>query len=168
MSKREKVAVVDRDNTVVGYQYRDELGESHIWRIICVWIENNKGEVLLQQRSLKKKLGAGKWTCAVEGTVEVDDSYEDTAKREIEEEIGLNDFQLVLAKRLYYKASYGERIAQGYKVICDWPLAKFTPQAEEVETLAWVSREKVIKEIKAGNTKYPISAKIWLEMFELV
>lgn len=167
VAKSENVAVVDRDGSIVGYASRDDLEHDQIWRIICVWIENDAGQVLLQQRSLQKKLGAGKWTCAVEGTVENDDSYEETARREIAEEIGLTDFIMEPAKRVYYKAEYGSRIAQGYKVTCNLPLDKFTPQPEEVEQLKWVDRDSVIAEIKAKDPKYPETAYVWLDMFDL-
>lgn len=168
MSKQEKVAIVDKNNSVLGYVPRKDLTDDHTWRIISVWIENNEGQVLLQQRSHNKSHAGGKWTCAVEGTVEGDDWYEDTAKREVSEEIGLENFDLLPAKQLYYKTSHGARIAQGYQITCDWPIEKFVIQKSEVAQLKWVDRKTVINEIKAGDPKYPKSAKIWLEMFDLV
>ena len=168
MSEQEKVAIVDHDNAILGYVKRSELTNDHTWRIISVWIEDNNGQVLLQQRSPNKSHAGGKWTCAVEGTVEGDDEYEDTARREVSEEIGLENFELQPAKQLYYKTSHGARIAQGYQINCDWPIEKFVKQKSEVAQLKWVNRQTVIDEIKAGDPKYPKSAKIWLEMFDLV
>lgn len=168
MSEQESVAIVDRDNSVLGYVKRSDLTNDHTWRIISVWIENDQGQVLLQQRSPKKTHAGGKWTCAVEGTVEGDDEFEDTARREVVEEIGLNDFELRPAKRLYYKTSHGARIGQGYQISCNCPIEKFVIQKSEVAQLKWVNRQTVIDEINAGDPKYPRSAKIWLEMFDLV
>ncbi len=168
MSEQERVAIVDRDNSVLGYVKRSDLTNDHTWRIISVWIENDRGQVLLQQRSLNKSHAGGKWTCAVEGTVEGDDEYEDTARREVVEEIGLDNFELRPAKRLYCKTSHGSRIAQGYQISCNWPIEKFVIQKSEVADLRWIDRKTVIEDIKSGDPKYPRSAKIWLEMFDLV
>lgn len=164
----EQIQIVDASNKVIGTKLFKNLTDADTWRIICVWIENSRGQVLLQQRSYKKKLGPGLWTCAVEGTVEDNDSYEETAKREIAEEIGLTKFSLVPAKCLLFKTYFGSRFAQGYTVTCDWPLERFVPQASEVEQLAWVDRNQVIADLQAKDPKYPISAPVWLEMFDLL
>ena len=164
----EKVAIVDEGNKVVGYKLYSELSKNDTWRIISVWIENGKGQVLMQQRSFAKKLGPGLWTPAVEGTVDGDDSYLETAKRETQEEIGLTRHELRPTKLLRYKAEHGFRIVQGYLIKCDWPIEKFTPQEEELADLLWLDKQEVIDEIKSGDPKYPVSAGVWLTLFNLV
>jgi isopentenyldiphosphate isomerase len=163
----EKIAIVETAGNIIKYVYRSQTKDSYTWRIICIWIENDKGQVLLQQRSKSKKLGPGLWTCAVEGTVEGNDSYADTARREIYEEIGLTDFELEKAGKILYKSDFGSRLAQGYKVKCNWPLSKFVAQPEEVEQLKWVDRKVVIDQLKLGHPDFPDSSKAWLEMFNL-
>ena len=168
MSEDALVHIFDENSVKIGEIPRKDLADHHRWRIICVWIENEKGETLLQQRSFQKKHGAGLWTVAVEGTVENGDSFEETARREIEEEIGLKEFTMTTAKRISFKANTGWREAQGYIVKCDWPINKFTPQVEEVEQLQWVDKKTVIREMKDNDPKYPKQAPIWLEMFDLI
>lgn len=168
MSEDAIVHIFNEENVKIGEIPRKELTDQHRWQIICVWIENDKGETLLQQRSFKKKHGAGLWTVAVEGTVENGDSFNDTARREIEEEIGLHEFTMTMAKRVSFKANTGWRDAQGYIVHCNWPIDKFTPQDEEVEQLQWVDKARVINEMQAQDPKYPKQAPIWLEMFNLI
>ena len=165
----EKIAVLDDKNNVIGYKLYSELTDDDLWKIISVWIEDGKGNALMQQRSFKKRLGPGLWTPAVEGTVDGDDSYEETAIREIEEEIGLpkSEYELIPSELSYYRAEYGSRVCQGYKIIGYWPLEKLVPQEEEVEQLAWLPIDTVVEEIKAGDPKYPSSAKIWLKLFNL-
>lgn len=63
-----------------------ELGLWH--REIEVWIINEKNEVLIQQRSPNKKLGANKWSI-VAGHVPADESLIETAIREVQEEVGI-------------------------------------------------------------------------------
>lgn len=167
MSSEEIVAVVDENGKELDRVARSSLQDTHAWQIISVWIENSDGQVLLQQRSFSKPLGPGLWTCAVEGTVTGSDTFDETAAREVEEEIGLAPVRLVPTKKVFYKASHGSRLAQGYTAKCDWPIEKFRIQKEEVEQLAWLPREQVIREIQAKDPKYPASAVVWLDMFNL-
>ncbi len=164
----EKIAVVDDKGNILKLVTRGEIADNYTWRIICVWIENDNGQVLLQQRSYKKRLGPGLWTCAVEGTVEGNDTFETTANREIVEEIGLTEFKLVKANKVLYKAELGSRLAQGYKVKCNWPIEKFSPQESEVEQLKWVKRNEVIQKLQNNDPDFPKAGKVWLDMFNLV
>lgn len=161
----EEIQIYNLSMQPIGMKLFKELTDGDTWRIICVWIENDQGQTLLQQRSFKKILGAGLWTCAVEGTVEGDDTYEETARREVIEEIGLKDFELIPANQVMYKTAFGTRIAQGYRIFCNEHIDYFTPQIEEVEQLKWANKEEVIAAIKAGDPTYPINAPVWLEMF---
>ena len=167
MSEEEIVAIVDESGTVQSSVPRSQLSNEHAWQIISVWIENDKGKVLLQQRSWNKKLGPGLWTCAVEGTVTGNDDFDQTAYREVAEEIGLTDIPLTPTKKVFYKADHGSRLAQGYTAKCNWPVNKFQIQEEEVEQLSWVPKAQVIQEILAKDPKYPTSAIVWLDMFNL-
>ncbi len=165
---REKVYLVDQDDNVIGSKWRDELTDKDCWRIIAIWIEDGKGNVLMQQRSYKKKLNPGKWSCAVEGTVEYGSDYDETAIRELSEEIGVDNMQLQKAKLIHYKADFGHRQTQGYKLILDWPIEKFVIQKSEVEQLAWRNKDEVISEFKKHDNKFGFHSPVWLEMFDLV
>ncbi len=170
MSQDERVATFDKNNQKLGYKMRSELTDDDCWQSVCLWIENDAGQVLLQQRALDRKVDPGMWTNAVIGIVVDDDSEDDTALRETEEEIGLNGFEFVKTKRLRYKATFGWRWAQGYKLICNWPLEKFTIQAEEVAQIKWVDKKQLLLEItgKAKHSRpYPKVCRKWPELFNL-
>ena len=87
---REKVIVVDKNNNIIGSKYRDELQSNDIIRVVGVWIENEKGEVLIAQRSFNKKHDPGKWGPAVAGTLEEGESYALNILKEVKEEIGIS------------------------------------------------------------------------------
>jgi isopentenyldiphosphate isomerase len=167
----EIVAVVDKNNKIIEYKKYGDLADSDIWRIVSIWVENSQGQVLLQQRSWAKKRSPGLWTPAAEGTVTENDSYDETAIRELEEEIGLSHTTLKPIKQVLAKMPFGWRQVYGYFVHCDWPLDKFTIQKEEVAQIAWVDKKQLIAELQGKvppSREYPSSAAVWLELFDLV
>lgn len=167
---RERVALVNENDEVIGSKWRDELTDSDCWRIIAVWIENSEGQVLMQKRSMDKVTSPGCWTAAVEGTVEEGDSYDKTAERELAEEIGLTGFVPTQNNKKHYKAEFGGRVCQAYTVICDWPIEKFVIQKSEVAELKWFNKDVIMQDISEGSSKerlYPNSLPFWLQLFNL-
>lgn len=171
MPNDETVATVDAQDNPIGQKLRSELTNTDCWRMVSVWIENDQGQVLLQQRSQGKKHSPGSWTPAAEGTVALGDDYQTTAYRELEEEIGLTGHELTPTNKVHAKFESGERQCQGYRTICNWPIEQFAIQLEEVERIEWVDKGRVIDEImgKAPHTrKWPKSIKYWPDVFGLV
>ena len=87
----ELLTQVDENNNVVGSIPR---GEAHkkpgvFYRTIFVLVKNASEEVLIQKRSPTKDLYPNCWDLSVGGHVNFGDSYEDTAAREVEEELGV-------------------------------------------------------------------------------
>lgn len=166
--QEKKVVVVDKNNTIIGHKYFGELTDNDIWRIIAIWAENDKGQVLLQRRALHMQMDPGLWTPAVAGTVDEGDDWLSTAIREAEEEIGLTNVTFEPTELMFFKSVFGSRWCQGYKVAVDWPVSRFVIQQEEVAELGWFDKERVINEITAGSPKYPAAASVWLNLFNLV
>jgi isopentenyldiphosphate isomerase len=166
----EVVALVDEQDNVIGQKRRADLTKDDCWRMVSIWIENSSGQVLLQQRSLNKLRSPGLWTPAAEGTVTLGDDYYESAVRELGEEIGLFDVELKPTKKIHAQFESGRRQMHGYTVVCDWPVEKFTLQAEEVEQIQWVDKAQVIAEIM-GTTPHtrpwPMSIKYWADVFGL-
>ncbi len=53
---QERVAIVNEADEVIGTKARDELTKQDIVRVAVLWLENSRGQVLLQQRALTKKI----------------------------------------------------------------------------------------------------------------
>jgi isopentenyldiphosphate isomerase len=163
----ERIAVVNEKNHVVEYKDRKNLSDKEAWRAACVWIEDGKGNVLMQKRTSDRKVDPSTWTCAAIGTVTGDDSYEATAKRELYEEIGVKNVPLKPANSVFCRSSFGSRWYKGFTAVCNKPLDTFTIQEEEVSEIQWLNKEKVIQEIKAGDPKYASTASCYIELFGL-
>ena len=81
--------VVDMQDRVTGQATRCEVHARELWhRAVHVFIVNGRGEVFLHQRSLTKDSFPGLWTSSCAGHVAAGDEYDETALRELEEELG--------------------------------------------------------------------------------
>jgi isopentenyl-diphosphate delta-isomerase type 1 len=82
--------VVNERDEVVGQRPRREvhrLGLRH--RAVHVLVFNARGELFLQQRSLRKDNWPGVWDSSASGHLDTGESYDACALREVREEIGL-------------------------------------------------------------------------------
>ena len=134
--------VVNERDEVVGRRPRSEvhrLGLKH--RAVHVLVFNARGELFLQKRSLKKDCCPGAWDSSASGHLEVGESYDACAVREVREEIGL-----VLAEtpeRLFKIAACaetGQEFVWIYRCAAAGP---FTLHPEEIERGDWFSARQI-------------------------
>jgi 16S rRNA (adenine1518-N6/adenine1519-N6)-dimethyltransferase len=95
----ERFDVVDGEDRVVGNATRHEVhtrGLMH--RAVHIFVFNKKGELFLQKRSRWKDSHPGKWDSSSSGHVDSGQGYEQTAARELEEELGVEAEVRLLAK----------------------------------------------------------------------
>src|SRR5476649_2591020 len=89
--------IVNERDEVVGQNTRREVHARRLWhRAVHVLVVNERGEVFLQKRSMKKDIAAGKWDSSASGHLDSGEDYDACAVRELREEIGLE---------LYHRAS---------------------------------------------------------------
>lgn len=87
------ITEVDQRNKKLGLRDKREFESGKfIHRGSCLFLLNEKGKVLLQKRSQRKKLYPGKLDFSVSGTLE-DESYLECIRRESEEELGLENLE---------------------------------------------------------------------------
>lgn len=154
MSKEEVVALVDSEDKILGYKKRSELSDDDCWRIVSICLLNPRGEVLLAQRSFNKVVSPGKWDVSAAGTVVMNDSYIDTAVRELEEELGITGLVLKDIGKVYAKwPDLGWRQSACYTATCDLPLEAFKIQQEEVEQIAWVNIQELLQELSGKKPR---------------
>jgi 16S rRNA (adenine1518-N6/adenine1519-N6)-dimethyltransferase len=65
-------------------------GDNLLHRAIHILLFNQSGEVYLQQRARSKDRHPLKWDSSVAGHVTAGESYDDTARRELREELGIS------------------------------------------------------------------------------
>lgn len=102
----EEVVLVDEQDKPIGVMEKMQAHrEGKLHRAFSVFIFNDKGEMLLQQRALNKYHSAGLWTNACCSHPKPNESTEAAAIRRLKEELG---FETLLEKlfNFTYKASF--------------------------------------------------------------
>jgi 16S rRNA (adenine1518-N6/adenine1519-N6)-dimethyltransferase len=87
----ERFPVVDPHDRILRYARRSDVhGNNLRHRAVHILIFDQAGDVYLQQRSRWKDRHPLKWDSSAAGHVTAEESYEETARRELEEELGIN------------------------------------------------------------------------------
>lgn len=88
--------VVNEQDEVVGQASRREVHEGNLLhRAVHILVFNKHRDCLLQKRSLLKDRQPGLWDSSAAGHLDAGESYEEAARRELAEELGISDARLV-------------------------------------------------------------------------
>ena len=91
LTKSETFPIVDKNDRILGYASRSQVhGNNLLHRAVHILIFNEAGEVYLQQRSRWKDRHPLKWDSSAAGHVAARESYDETARRELKEELGVS------------------------------------------------------------------------------
>lgn len=162
-NQNELFDIVDENDQVIGQARRGEVhgNKSLIHRSIGVIILNEKGEAFLQQRSSTKDTDPLKWTISVSGHVDSGKTYEKTAVRELEEELGI-DVPFVPFVKFLYRGDQETEISQLYKAVSNGP---FFINKEEIIEGNFFTQEELQSRIKLGKIELSKMGKEALRHF---
>jgi 16S rRNA (adenine1518-N6/adenine1519-N6)-dimethyltransferase len=91
LTKTERFPIVNKNDRILGHASRSEVhGNNLLHRAVHILIFNEAGEVYLQQRSRWKDRYPLKWDSSAAGHVGAAESYDETAQRELKEELAVN------------------------------------------------------------------------------
>jgi 16S rRNA (adenine1518-N6/adenine1519-N6)-dimethyltransferase len=111
----ERFPVVDENDEVQGYAIRSEVhGNNLRHRAVHILIFNQAGDVYLQQRSRWKDRHPLKWDSSAAGHVTAGENYDETARRELKEELGV-DVPLERIFRLPASSRTDQEFIWGYR-----------------------------------------------------
>lgn len=111
-------------------------------RTAHVVVISTTGRILLQLRSHRKDVQPGRWDTAVGGHLALGETFEQAARREMAEEIGLNapDLPLVQLFDMTIANAVEAEQTRVFSVISDGP---FAAQPEEVDDLRFWSVDEL-------------------------
>lgn len=123
---------------------KTEVPNGKYFRIVIIFIQNSKGEFLIQKVSKEK----GNEYATTGGHVQDGFSSIDTAKQEVLEELGvsLDNKDLVLFETEQYPLAFQDC----YYAKKDIDITNLKIQAEEVESVEWLTIENINNLIQMG------------------
>ena len=134
----ELFVVGDENDNIIDYRSRRDChsDKNLIHRSSSVVIYNSKGEIALQKRSLSKDLYPGYYTLSASGHVNKGETYKETIKREMYEEIGIKAPVKFITKFLYRMPLESE-FSSIFTAQHEGP---FHINTDEVESIEFVSK----------------------------
>jgi isopentenyldiphosphate isomerase len=116
------VDIVDDDDVVVATVARAVMRRDRLrHRATFVVVRATDGRILVHRRSVAKDLWPGRWDLAVGGVVTAGESYDDAARRELAEEVGVTGTPLTSLGAGHYDDDDVHLVARLYEVVCDGP-----------------------------------------------
>ena len=142
----ERFPVVDENDQVLRIVPRGEVHGNNLWhRAVHLFIFNTEGELFLQKRSRWKDRHPLAWDSSAAGHVEEDEDYDETAVRELEEELGVTA-DLTRVVKLPSSAKTGWEFIWLYQGVHDGP---FRLARMEIEYGEFFPVELIARWIKA-------------------
>lgn len=138
----EIVLIVNENNKVTGSAPRPEMrakGLPH--RAAYILVFNSTGELFVQKRTMSKDIYPGYYDIAAGGVVLAGESYDESARRELEEELGIRDTELPAHFTFLYEEGSNRVWGRVYSCTWDGPM---TLQAEEVERGFFMAPQMVL------------------------
>ncbi|MEO6097275.1 MAG: NUDIX domain-containing protein [Fibrobacteria bacterium] len=111
-----------------------------IHRSVHVMVVSPQGRLLLQKRSWRKDVQPGKWDTSVGGHVGFGQSYEEAARREAEEELGLRPDALTF---LYPSRIRNAVESENIHTFLHVSAGPFRPEAGEIDELRFWTRSEI-------------------------
>ena len=133
--------VVDADDQVTGTATRAEVhAKGLVHRAVHIFAINHRGDLLLQKRSRLKDAHPGVWDSSVSGHLDAGESYLDAARREMVEEMGIEDVEPQEVAKLPPSEATGWEHVQLYMV--RWAGTPSFP-CSEVEAALWMPADEI-------------------------
>ncbi len=137
----EIVVIVDGDNNIIGTEPRSKMRKEGLrHRATFILVFSSDGELFVQKRTRTKDVYPGYYDVVTGGVVLKGENYEESAYRELQEELGVKETVLSFLFDFYFVDPKNRVWGRVYKCVADGP---FVLQEEEVESGAFYSIEKI-------------------------
>lgn len=159
MTSIEYFPEVDENGKTIKKVTRTEChsGSFILHPVVHLHIFNSNGELYLQKRALNKDIQPGKWDTSVGGHVDYGEETEHALKREVLEELGINEFHPEFITRYKFVSDQEAELVHSYFTVYD---GLITPDPREIsEGRFWTIEE--IKSLIGKNVFTPNFEQEW-------
>jgi isopentenyl-diphosphate delta-isomerase len=153
-----KVVVVNEYDAVIGAEYMfDAIEKGMIRRVVRVFVFNESGQLLLQQRSEKVQKPL-LFDQSAGGHVDEGETNQTAAERELFEELGLSgvvvrEVNASFRTKSFFNASYQVVVPDSTEISFD---------TEEVKHVFWIEVDQFSEQIKTEPEKFnPTFLEVW-------
>lgn len=163
--KQEMVILVDQFDNVLGTMEKMEAHQKGLLhRAFSVFVFNQKGELLLQQRALSKYHSAGLWTNTCCSHPRPGEDTIRAAERRLQEEMGLT-IALQYKACFTYKAAFSNNLTEHEFDHVFIGKTELNPSinSEEVESYKWSMPEEIKKQMLINPDQYTSWFKIAMD-----
>jgi isopentenyldiphosphate isomerase len=137
----EMVDVVDGQDRVVSQASRAEVRDRHLrHRAVYVLVFNGRGQLFVHRRTASKDVFPSHYDVAAGGVVVAGESYDEAARRELAEELGIAD--IVLRRVVSLRFDDQDNHINGMVYSCTWD-GPVQLQVEEIESGEWLDLDVV-------------------------
>ncbi|MBI4895740.1 MAG: NUDIX domain-containing protein [Candidatus Aenigmarchaeota archaeon] len=161
----EYVDTVDENDNVIGKTTKKEAHQKKlIHRIVHILIINSEGDLLIQKRSMNMSTYPGYWTSPAAGHVTSGDDYEETAHRELKEELSIN----AKLEKIGLVRSYEDEHMQNIMIFLTNHNGPFKVDDNEIEKIEFVKIGKLKREIRLYVRKFsPAFERVFKKLCEV-
>lgn len=118
----ELVEHVDADNNVIEVVTRRRMRAENLrHRSVAIVVTSSDGRLLVHRRADDKDVFPGWWDLAAGGVVAAGESYDDAARRELAEELGVEGASLEPVTEARHDDEHAREICAVYRVVHDGP-----------------------------------------------
>jgi isopentenyl-diphosphate Delta-isomerase len=158
----DKVVLVDAEDNAVGETSKMIAHKYPLQRhrAVSVWLMRrgpNGKEILFQQRSRQKLVGALWWGNTICGNVFPNETYEECAQRRLRVELAIEGVSLSPVYKFEYQTyannEYGEHEID--QVFVGEYEGKFVPNPDEVQDFLWINVSELKETIKNWRQQHP-------------
>ncbi len=140
--------IVAPDGEVIGEATRGEChGGSHLLHpVVHLHLFNSRGELYLQHRPSWKDIQPDRWDTAVGGHVDVGESVSEALRREVREELGIEEFEPHFVARYIFTSPCESELIHVFRTIYDGAV---TP-SEELDGGRFWTRTEILAAVGCG------------------
>ncbi len=149
ISHQEYLEIINDNGDVIGIAPRTEIhgDPSLIHRAVHILIFNQRGELLLQKRSMSKDLRPGMWDTSVGGHLLPGESPDDGAMREMDEELGIRLCELTFLYTYIHSNDVETEMVTTFRCIYE---GKIFPDLDEIDEVRFWGIDEITDNLDKG------------------
>ena len=163
-SEAEHLILVDANDNELGSNTKEAChdGDGVLHRAFSLFVFNDRGELLLQQRSKEKRLWPLFWSNSCCSHPRLGETMDEATQRRVHQELGVSSNNLKYLYKFHYQAKYGDLGSE--HELCSVYIGSTTDEVaaniNEVSDWRFISASQLQKEVN----KSPESFTPWFKM----